>query len=713
MAARDLSVLLKTLSDVSGLTKLGGYLQKHSLTVKGLAATYKVAGAAGKAAFSLIGAELRYLRNAAMAGAGALALAAREGAKFNIPLAQTVNMFSGNKLANFVKFRTEILNLSSSLGIGAGELTKALYTAGSAQMAPDQAFAAMRKAAQGAVADGAELNDVLAGIIAGVKSFGGNVEQTAEQLYRVVQLGQTTFGEVGQYLSQVAPVAQANKVSLGEVGGAIAQLTSKTIPLSQTVNMLRNMMSKLNMELGDGWSETRTFQEAIEEVARAAGYSQVALAKAFGLENLAGVNALIGENFAQSIQQLSEFKGELSGLSEGAQFVDQFRGWSKIWESSRNYVKEIGSEIERRWAPRLDYIANKINEMRKGEGFQNLVDTIATKLENTVTWVITQVKTASDLIEHIQKMDMSAARMATVLKTVVTEIISMAVTLFVELIKANVNVFIAIAQVVAAVFKEEILSVLDTVPGFHGRQETAAKQKFQSLSWDQQKQMAQDLGYKEGPAALAKDLMEGRASSPRILAWQSSNAVQEAVDSARGNMAASKAAVGAQWDQSAANIQAAAGAATGGTFDWKARAAANRAEVEAFTSTPAATAAAPATDPANAAIQGRINALQQEMAGLDPDKPDAGLAATAAKEQQEALAARKAAENFSMPGVSDRSFSYKQGLRKAEQIAAKEAKEADAAAAALENSMTMTLQRIQQLKEQIDQYNEQIKRLPL
>ena len=627
MAARDLKVYLKTLSDASGLTKLGQYIKAHSALVRGLGATYKAAGAAGKAAFSLIGAELKFMRNAAIGGAGALAVAVKEGAALNIQLAQAVNMFGGNKLGNFVKFRTEILNLSSELGISSKAITEALYQAGSAQMAPDQSFLAIRKAAQGAVADGAELKDVMQGIIAGVKNFGGDVDQTAEQLYRIVQLGQTTFGEVGQYLNQVGPVAAANKVSLGEVGGAIAQLTSKTIPLSQSVVMLRNMMSRLNTILGDGWRESYTFQEAMEAVAKSVNYSQSAMGKLFGMEGMAGVSALVGSNFAEASKQAAEFNGQLNGLTQGAQFVDQFRGFGKIWETIRNYVKEIGSEIEQRWAPRIQFIAAKLEELRKGDGWKALVDSVSSKLESTVTWVIVQVKTAADLIEHLRSQDFGMARMAEVGKTVVVELITMAVTLLLALLKANMDVFIGMVKMVAAVFKKEIFDVLRMIPFLKQQVSKMAYDKTQKLSKEEGNELVKSLGFSSGrEMANSKEFKSGSLDSA-IAAFQSSQGVMDAMSEAGGKLKETLKDVDAQWQKSKANMAAAAGKASGGTFNYGEAAADNRSELDTFFNTP--------QNAAPASLLSRRVAPRKSRAQLERELEELQMQATAAQMDQD------------------------------------------------------------------------------
>lgn len=690
MAHKVYKILLKTLADVSGVAKLSAYLKSHSIGLLALKGTYKAVGATGKAAFSLISAELRYLRNAAAGGAGALALAVREGAKLNLSLAQTVNMAGGSKIANFVKFRTEILKLSSDVGIATDQINAGLYQALSAQMAPEQAFAAIRKASQGVIADGAELKDVMSGIIAGVKSFGGDVDQTAEQLYRIVQLGQTTFGEVGAYLSQVAPVAAANKISLGEVGGAIAQLTSKTIPLSQSVVMLRNMMSRLNNVLGDGWRQSYTFQDAMEAVAKSAKYSQVELGKLFGIEGLAGVNALVGDNFADATKQAAEFKGELRGLAEGAGFVDQFRGFANIWVSLRNYVKEIGSEIEQRWAPRINFIAAKIAEMRQGEGWKQLVDTISAKLEATVTWAIVQVKTAADLIQHLRSQDFGMARMAEVGKTVVVELVTMAVTLLMALMKANMSVFVALVKIVAAAFKQELLDVLRLIPGMTNQVEKMAYENYYAQSDNGKQGMAESLGFAD-PKAMMREVTTGKRTDliAAMAAYNSGEDAAKAMSEAAGKLKDTLQSVDTQWTQSKANIKAAAGRASGGGLNWDEQSAENRKEVESFM-TPSPTepgsllSRRQATPKSRAQLEAELEDLKMKAMEAEIDQD---IATMPTQEEQKFA---KWQQSYGGRNLAPNSFSAKEGrqLDEAAKSSRAEANQAAQEAVAALNAIT-------------------------
>ncbi len=88
MAHKEYKILLKTLADISGISKLTAYLTTHNKGVRGLIVTYKALHATGAAAlralstgFSLLGAQMRMIRNAAMAVAAALTGIAIKGVK--------------------------------------------------------------------------------------------------------------------------------------------------------------------------------------------------------------------------------------------------------------------------------------------------------------------------------------------------------------------------------------------------------------------------------------------------------------------------------------------------------------------------------------------------------------------------------------------------------------------------------------------------------
>ena len=63
-------------------------------------------------------------------------------------------------------------------------------------------------------------------------------------------------------------------------------------------------MLKLSDQLGDGWAKIMKFQDALEMVAKKAGYSETALKDLFGSEHLKTVMAMISTNAINAANDL-------------------------------------------------------------------------------------------------------------------------------------------------------------------------------------------------------------------------------------------------------------------------------------------------------------------------------------------------------------------------------------------------------------------------
>ena len=479
-------ILLKMLADTKGARDANAATTGHGRAVSALAATYRGLKSAASSALSGIASGLRGLRNGALAAGAGMAVAVRDAVNFNVSLSRAVNMFGGNKMSNFVAFRKEILDMSADLGVAKEQLSEALYTAGSAQFSPEDSFKAIRIAAQGAIADGAEVNDVLAGIVAAYKTYGGDVGQVAEKLYRVVQLGQTTFGEVGQFLNSVTATAGANKVSLEEVGGALAQTTSKTIKTSTALVSLSIIMSKLNKELGDNWRDKFTFQDALEEVSKRTGRSQTALAKIFGDEPLRVVNTMINENFAAAKQQVAEFQGRLNGLKDAFDFAQTFRGFHRFWTSVKAAFTDIGIGIEGTLRPTIDGIVAKVQSLRDSGGFKSLVESVSKSVGGAAEKLVAGVQTAVDLLGK-------SVSLGGLLSGAVNGLIDLAIALLAEGLRSLGTVMVALAKVFSSAlaadfmkmdlpFRDEMQNAID-----------AAREKLQSGSMAKEQMDAFDV----------------------------------------------------------------------------------------------------------------------------------------------------------------------------------------------------------------------------
>jgi TP901 family phage tail tape measure protein len=360
---REYKIILKTLADATGLTRLTRHLREHSRGIRALVATYRTLAAAGGAAWRITAAGARKAGMAIAGASGAIGLFVRQAAGNNIALARAVNMFDVSA-ATFTQFRREVRAVSSDVGIAQREIIDALYKTGSARVPKNDAITFLRVAAKAFVADGADMSSVIQGLASVIGPFNLGFDQAAvaaDKLYTIVKGGQTTFEEVGDNLNQAASVAAASGVTFDQLAAGVTRLTAATIKTPTAVNALRNIISILNKELGDGWSKTKTLQQALEDFAKGKGYSQKALIKTFGLENIGPVMAMVGKNAKAAADALAEVQASTGeGLNKAAALVDQYRHWERFSESIKNLTDRIGEIFDRVIAPVVDRISARI-----------------------------------------------------------------------------------------------------------------------------------------------------------------------------------------------------------------------------------------------------------------------------------------------------------------------------------------------------------------
>jgi len=523
MAARDLKVFIKTFSDASGLTKLTGYIKAHSIAVRGLVGVYKTVGAAGKVAFSVLGAELRMLRNSALAAAAALAGIAIKG----------VNSFMAADDAS------KSLSASlSSLGYNADELMPK--------------FTKLANELQILTRVG---DDETLSLASTLLNFGVAPEKIEPAIR----------GTIG--------LATAMRMDLGSAAQYLA------LAYEGQFTMLARYIPAL-----------RTAKDDAEKMAIVQGV------------------------MARGFDQAKESAGGLAGR------WDQLKNrigdlWEKIGQTVAEALnlKEAFASAERAVAKLID---------------SAVFDKIAAGLRSAVSYVVVQAKTAADLIQHLRSQDFGMARIAEVGKTIVVELITMAVTLLMALIKANLSVFIALVKIVAAAFKAELLDVLRLIPGMTSKVEKMAYENYYAQSDDGKQGMAESLGFKDHKAMM-QEVSTGQRPDliASIAAYNSGEDAAKAMSEAAGKLKDTLKDVDAQWGKSKANIKASAGVASGGGFNWDSQASENSEELNSFWGKTSAPGLAPLADrraaqprKSRAQLESELEALQMKASAAQLDQ---------------------------------------------------------------------------------------------
>jgi hypothetical protein len=302
-------------------------------------------------------------------------------------------------------------------------------------------------------------------------------------MFKTVANGKTTFGDLAAYISQAAPTASALGVGLDQVLAAVATLTKQGVPTATAMTQIRNSMLALNGELGDGWSKSMTFQEALQKVGSEAGFSAVALEKAFGRENVGAVLAMIGENAANAAADLATMRAEGGGLEEAFAKVDSQVGhWPRIWQSIRELVSQVGEALDTKLKPVIDFVAKKLNALGDGKGFAGFVEGLSSRIADLVAQAVAGVQTVIDVLG---KTSIGGAISATV-----NALVDLVVTLLAEGLRSLGTVVVALAKIFGAAIKGEVMKI-----DIWGRDETkaareAARKNIANLSPEQ----AESLG---------------------------------------------------------------------------------------------------------------------------------------------------------------------------------------------------------------------------
>ncbi|KJF44059.1 phage tail tape measure protein [Draconibacterium sediminis] len=174
-------------------------------------------------------------------------------------------------------------------------------------------------------------------------------EKVADVLFKTVEKGKTTFPELAQNIAQVAPMASAMKISLEEILGATASLTKQGNTTSMAMTQIRQAIIGLNENLGDGWSEAMTFQEALQAVRDMAGGSDTALKDMMGrIEGVNAVLALTGDKAiaaADDLKTLSEATGSMQTAYE-TMMEEADNKWSQVHNKWQRELSQVGDSLK-------------------------------------------------------------------------------------------------------------------------------------------------------------------------------------------------------------------------------------------------------------------------------------------------------------------------------------------------------------------------------
>jgi TP901 family phage tail tape measure protein len=487
----------------------------------------------------------------------------REFVVFNTTMARAWTMMSVGK-EEFEGLRRQIVGLSTELGVAKDALASGLYQALSAGVPKDNVVEFLRTAAKVAVADGSTIETAVDGITTVLNSYqvpAAEAEKITDKLFKTVANGKTTFSQLAASISQAAPVAASMGVDLDQLLAGVASLTKNGVPTATAMVLIRNSLLTVNEQLGDGWAKTQSFQEALEGIAKQANYSQQALTEMFGRETVAGVAALTGANFgkaAADLQAMQDSAGSLGGAF--AKVDSQISHWSKFWQNIRALISDVGQAVDAQLKPALDYVSTRLDAFRQGEGFKTLIADLGTMIGGLVDNLIAGLGTAAAFFKNLRENGLSAA--AASVKTLLVEMVDVAVTTLLEFLRASISVFVGIGKAIGAAVKEEVLSL--DIPGINGVRTRAAEKTLDDMTEEEAVSLGVEPG-RAGPQPYSLDrgsreryLRDNPEIAAKLAARNAPEEMDEAFAQTREALAGSRDRLGERIGQAGRNVSAAA-----------------------------------------------------------------------------------------------------------------------------------------------------------
>lgn len=205
------------------------------------------------------------------AAADAFKNCTEQAMEFETSIAKVNTIADGS--VSIEKMEEDIMSLSNTTGIAAGDISNAVYDAISAGQRTEDAVGFVKNATDLARAGFADTGDALDLLTTILNAYGLESEKAVEVsdvLIQTQNLGKTTVGELSAAMGKVIPTANSCGVSLEQLAAAYAVMTSNGVATAETttyINSMLNELSKSGTKSSDVLKEKtgKSFQELISE----------------------------------------------------------------------------------------------------------------------------------------------------------------------------------------------------------------------------------------------------------------------------------------------------------------------------------------------------------------------------------------------------------------------------------------------------------------
>ena len=167
----------------------------------------------------------------------------------------------------------QILDLSNTTGIGAGEIANATYDAISAGQNTADAVNFVSNAtslARAGFADTGASIDLLTTILNAYGMEASEVSRVSDILINTQNRGKTTVAELSSSMGKIIPTANSMNVSLEQISAGYSIMTAKGIATAETTTYMNSMLNELGKsgtDVSDALKEKtgKSFQELMAD----------------------------------------------------------------------------------------------------------------------------------------------------------------------------------------------------------------------------------------------------------------------------------------------------------------------------------------------------------------------------------------------------------------------------------------------------------------
>ncbi|WP_349401422.1 phage tail tape measure protein, partial [Clostridium perfringens] len=147
-------------------------------------------------------------------------------------------------------YKNKVIEVSNDTGKSLEDITDGMYTCissiGDGGEETAKIFETMAKSAK---AGGAETNDAVALISAGMKGYNQVNNETAKQIsdlaFQTAKLGVTTFPEMASSMKQLFPLSSSLNINMQELFGSMATLTGVTGNTAEVSTQMKQVFANL------------------------------------------------------------------------------------------------------------------------------------------------------------------------------------------------------------------------------------------------------------------------------------------------------------------------------------------------------------------------------------------------------------------------------------------------------------------------------------